>query len=98
MTGHNTTQNRMIAGRAIISALVLWLAFSGVAAGEQLYVNESGWWCDGGAFNASETPISAAVGAASAGDAIFVWNGSYSENVDEPRLTLVRLIIEFVPV
>ena len=98
MAGYNTTQNRMIAGRAIISALVLWLAFSGVAAGEQLYVNESGWWRDGGAFNASETPIQAAVGAASAGDAIFVWNGSHSENVGVgKRLTLVRLIIEFVP-
>ena len=100
MAGYNITQNRMIAGRAIISALVLAaLAFSGVAAGEQFYVNESGWWQEGGAFNASETPISAAVGAASAGDAIFVWNGSYSENVVvDKRLTLVRLIIEFVPV
>jgi len=66
----------MIAGRAIISALVLWLAFSGVAAGEQFYVNESGWWCDGGAFNASTAPISAAVGAAGEGDSIFMHNGS----------------------
>ena len=81
----------MIASRAIISALVLWLAFSGVAAGEQFYVNESGWWRDGGAFNASETPIQAAVGAASAGDAIYVEGGNYCENVDvdKPRLTLV---------
>ena len=98
MVGYNTTQNRMIAGRAIISALVLWLAFSGVAAGEQFYVNESGWWQEGGAFNASTAPIQAAVGAASAGDAIFVWNGSHSENVGVgKRLTLVRLIIEFAP-
>jgi parallel beta-helix repeat protein len=74
----------MIASRAIISALALWLAFSGVAAAEQLYVNESGWWRDGGAFNADGTPIQAA------GDAIYVWNGSYNENVDvgKPRLTL----------
>ena len=80
----------MAAGRGIISALVLWLAFSGVAAGEQFYVNESGWWCDGGAFNASETPISAAVSAASAGDSIYVWNGSYTEIVvvDTAHLTL----------
>ena len=27
----------------IILALTLWLAFSGVAAAEQLYVNDSGW-------------------------------------------------------
>ena len=47
------TQNRMIVSRAIISALVLWLAFSGMAAAEQFYVNEGGWWRDSGAFNAS---------------------------------------------
>ena len=89
MTWHNITQNQRIASRAIISALALWLAFSGVAAGEQLYVNESGWWQEGGAFNASGTPIQAAVGAAAEGDAIFVWNGSYNENVDvDKRLTL----------
>ena len=69
--------------------LVLWLAFSGVAAAEQLYVNESGWWRVDGVFNASGAPIQAAVGAAGEGDAIFVWNGSYTENVDvNKRLTL----------
>ena len=59
-------------------------------AAEQLYVNETGWWRDGGTFNESGTPIQAAVDAAGAGDSIFVWNGSYSENVnvDKPRLTL----------
>jgi parallel beta-helix repeat protein len=89
MAGHNITQNRMTAGRAIISALVLWLAFSGVAAAEQLYVNESGWWQEGGAFSASGTPIQAAVGAAGEGDAIYVGGGMYSENVDvDKRLTL----------
>ena len=79
----------MPAGRAIISALALWLAFSGVAAAEQLYVNESGWWRVDGAFNVSETSIQAAVDAAGEGDAIYVWNGSYYENVDvDKRLTL----------
>ncbi len=71
MAGYNITQNRMIASRAIISALALWLAFSGMAAAEQLYVNESGWWRDGGAFNVSTAPIQAAVGAAAAGDSIY---------------------------
>jgi len=66
----------------IILVLALWLVFCGMAAGEQLYVNESGWWRDGGAFNANDTPIQAAVDAAGAGDSIFVWNGSYTENVD----------------
>ncbi|MBA1343650.1 MAG: hypothetical protein C5S52_08655 [ANME-2 cluster archaeon] len=51
----------------IILAIVLWLAFSGVAAAEQLYVNESGWWRDGGTLNASGTPIQAAVDSAAAG-------------------------------
>jgi parallel beta-helix repeat protein len=90
MTGYNTTQNQKIVSRAIISALVLWLAFSGMAAAEQLYVNESGWWRDGGMFNASGTPIQAAVGAADEGDAIYVHGGNYYENVDvdTPRITL----------
>jgi len=80
----------MIAGRAIISALALWLAFSGMAAGEQLYVNESGWWWEGGAFNVSSAPIQAAVDAAGEGDSIYVEGGNYYENVDvnKPRLTL----------
>jgi parallel beta-helix repeat protein len=74
----------------IILALSLWLAFSGVAAAEQLYVNEGGWWREGGAFNVSTAPIQAAVGAAGEADSIYVWNGSYTENVDvdKPRLTL----------
>ena len=89
MTGHNITQNRMTVGRAIISALALWLAFSGVAAAEQLYVNESGWWRDGGVFTTSSMPIRSAVYAAAVGDAIYVYNGSYTENVDvNKRLTL----------
>ncbi|KAF5419532.1 MAG: hypothetical protein C5S49_00420 [Candidatus Methanogaster sp.] len=51
------------------------------------------------AFNASGTPIQAAVGAAGEGDSIYVHGGRYDENVvmDEPRLTPVSSIIEFVP-
>jgi len=53
-------------------------------------VNESGWWRGGGAFNANDTPIQAAVDNADTGETIFVWNGSYTENVDvNKRLTLV---------
>jgi parallel beta-helix repeat protein len=61
-----------------------------MAAAEQLYVDESGWWREACAFNASGAPISAAVGAAAAGDAIYVHGGRYDENVnvDTPRLTL----------
>ncbi|PXF61131.1 MAG: hypothetical protein C4B59_06130 [Candidatus Methanogaster sp.] len=45
-------------------------------------VSTSGWWRDGGAFNASGTPIQAAVDDATAVETICVKNGSYSENVD----------------
>ena len=60
MTGYNATQNRMIASRAIISVLALLTIFCGMVAAEQLYVNESGWWREGGVFNASAAPIQAA--------------------------------------
>jgi len=87
------SEGMMIPGKLkwyVILALALWLVFSGVAAAEQLYANESGWWRDGGAFNVNTAPIQAAVDAAGAGDAIFVHGGNYYENVDvdKPRLTL----------
>ena len=73
----------------IILALALWLAFCGMASAEQLYVNESGWWRDGGVFNAGGTPIQAAVDAADSGDSIYVDSGNYYENVDVDKwLTL----------
>jgi parallel beta-helix repeat protein len=52
-------------------------------------VNENGWWRDNGAFNSNDMPIQAAVDTADAGETIYVWNGSYTENVDVgKRLTL----------
>jgi parallel beta-helix repeat protein len=52
-------------------------------------VNTSGWWRDSSAFNASGTPIQAAVDAASSGETICVAAGSYTENVDvDKHLTL----------
>jgi len=89
------SEGMMIPGKLkwyAILALALWLAFSGVAAAEQLYVNESGWWRVDGAFNASGAPIQAAVDAADAGDAIYVWNGTYYEgggvSITKERITL----------
>ena len=73
------SEGMMIPGKLkwyAILVLALWLAFSGVAAAEQLYVNESGWWCDGGVFNASGAPISAAVDGATSDDSIEVWGKS----------------------
>ena len=63
----------MIASRAIISALALLTVFCGMAAAEQFYVNENGWWRGGGVFNASGAPIQAAVGAAGEGDVVAMW-------------------------
>ena len=54
-------------------------------------VNTTGWWNCGGAFNASTTPIQAAVNAASGGDTICVAAGSYSENVG---ITTAHLTLE----
>ena len=57
---------------------------------DDICANETGWWHDGGAFNASETPMQAAVDNAGSGDVICVAAGSYFENVDiaTPHLTL----------
>ena len=44
--------------------------------------NTTGWWHDGGNFNASKTPIQDAVNSAAAGDTICVKDGTYNENID----------------
>ena len=74
----------------ILLVLALWLMFCGTASATQFYVNESGWWRAGGAFYGSGTPIQSAVTAADNGDSIYVYNGSYYENVDVDK----RLILE----
>jgi parallel beta-helix repeat protein len=53
-------------------------------------VNTSGWWSDGGVLNANATtPIQAAIDNVAAGETIYVWNGTYSENVNvNERITL----------
>jgi len=45
-------------------------------------VNETGWWRADATFNASNTPIQHAINNATAGDSIYVYNGSYTENID----------------
>jgi parallel beta-helix repeat protein len=55
-----------------------------------LCVNATGWWRDNGTFNASTTQqIQLAINNATAGETIYVYNGSYIENVNvNKRLTL----------
>jgi len=78
---------------AFALTMLIYTVFIGTAAGAaeaDIYVNEDGWWHDGGAFHANDALIQAAVDNADAGDTIFVYNGSYTENVNVcKRLTLV---------
>lgn len=46
-----------------------------------IYVNETGWWREGGNFNASSTPIQDAINNASDGDMVIVYDGIYHETV-----------------
>ncbi|HMB46150.1 MAG TPA: NosD domain-containing protein, partial [Candidatus Methanoperedens sp.] len=52
------------------------------AATPDIYVNQTGWWRADGAFNASATRIQAAINNATTSDTIYVYNGSYTENVN----------------
>ncbi len=85
--------------REIITTTVMILAIIAVSttaasalscSDGDICVNQSGWWRDGGVFNASTTPIQVAVNSATAGETICVAAGSYTENVDiaTPHLTL----------
>jgi PGF-pre-PGF domain-containing protein len=67
---------------AIIFALCILPALASAAVTSDIYVNETGWWRDGGAFNASSTRIQAAIDNATAGETIYVYNGTYVENVN----------------
>ena len=68
---------------AIDSASVTGFVVMGIncACGD-ICVNTTGWWHDGGTFNASNTPIQHAINNATAGDTICVKDGTYNENVD----------------
>jgi len=77
--------------RIVIMATVLILALITISTTTaaaiscdcgDICVNGTGWWHDGGAFNASGAPIQAAVNAASGGETICVKAGSYTENVN----------------
>ncbi|HJH28760.1 MAG TPA: hypothetical protein C5S51_03580 [Methanosarcinaceae archaeon] len=82
--------------RSALTTIILFLIISLTivpivtsAATPDIYVNQTGWWYDGGSFNASITPIQFAINNATAGNLIYVYNGSYTENVNvNKQLTL----------
>src|SRR5659263_4420 len=67
-----------------IMAIITGIApiVASAAAPSDIYVNTTGWWRADGAFNESNPRIQAAIDNATAGDTIYVYNGSYSENVN----------------
>jgi len=73
LTGSTNPDNITMNGNKTVTAN---FAMSGI------YVNETGWWRDGGTFNASSTPIQDAVNNATSGETICVKDGLYHENVD----------------
>ena len=66
---------------ALITVSIMTAAAIACDCGD-ICVNETGWWRDSGAFNASGAPIQDAVNNASSGDTICVKAGNYTENVD----------------
>lgn len=65
----------------VITFLLAAVLLCGTAASTTLYVNETGWHRSGDAFNTTGTPIQHAIGNATSGDMVYLWNGSYVENV-----------------
>ncbi|PXF57625.1 MAG: hypothetical protein C4B59_14820 [Candidatus Methanogaster sp.] len=89
--GHSDKGGLQVELRKIVTTTVLILALITIStttaaalscSDGDICVNQSGWWRDGGAFNTSGVPIRVAVNSATAGETIYVWNGSYTENVD----------------
>ena len=85
----------MIAIVLLISVFI-FMAISATAAGAiqcecgDICMNTSGWWRDGGAFNASSTPIQHAINNATEGETICVSAGTYVENVKVNKSSTIR--------
>ena len=83
---------------AIVSIILvfIFIAISATTAGAihcecgDICVNTSGWWRDGGAFNASSTPIQHAINNATEGETVCVRAGTYIENVNVNKSLTVQ--------
>ena len=88
--GGNDTMTRVT---ITIFGLAFIVLLCGAASAAQINVNQTGWWNATGdtTFHAiNPGQIQAAIDNATAGDTIYVYNGSYNENVDvDKQLTLV---------
>ena len=82
-----TTTALILAIIAVSTTTAAALSYSGDC---DICVNTSGWWRDGGAFNANTTPIQAAVDNATAGETICAPEESYTGNpdIETPHLAL----------
>lgn len=79
----------------VIALLIVAVMMCGMAhAGTTLYVNETGWYRSGGAFNTTSTPIQHAVDNATAGDTVYVWNGSYTEAGEGIDISTASITVE----
>ena len=85
------TINCVLKGRAtwwMLASLAGWNGEQEIYDG-MIYVNTSGWWIDPAQYNSSSTPIQSAINSAGDGSLIYVYDGTYIENVDVNRsLTL----------
>ena len=63
--------------RGIAIALAVMFTTLAVANAATIHVNETGWWFEGGSFNASDNPIQSAVNNARDGDLILIEPGNY---------------------
>jgi len=79
--GSNTVTKLRASDGSLLGTYSVATAAINCACGD-ICVNETGWWRDGGTFNASAMPIQDAVNNATGGNIICVKDGTYTENVD----------------
>jgi len=92
MNARRSTQGRWLSMAILAAFAAVMLAVCTLPASAldyDMYVNDTGWWNASGEFNVSNAPIQHAIDNATVGNTIYVYNGSYTENVNvNKQLTL----------